>query len=89
MKQESKSKKGDLVAELTTAIEAVLKQNDSDSSKRIGKTIKYASEEVVKKFLKRVKQKDKKAQKQTKKATDTNKNKPVAKPKAKKAVVTE
>ncbi len=87
MTKDTKHTKAKLVAELTAAIETVLKQNDGDSSKKIGKTIKYASEEVVKKFLKRVKEKDKKAEKAAKKAGVATKAKPAVKPKAKKASV--
>ena len=87
MTKDIKNKKGSLIAELSAAIETVLKQNDSDSSKKVGKAIKSASEEVAKKFLKRVKQKDKKAQKAKNKATVSSKAKPAAKTRKKKEPV--
>jgi|GEM_PF-3808721 len=87
MAKDKKNKKDALIAELSTAIEAVLKQNDRDSSGRIGKTIKSASAEVAKKFLKRVKQKDKKAQKVKNKATVSSKAKPAVSTRKKKGTV--
>jgi len=87
--KDSKNTKAKLVTELATAIEAVLKHNDGETSKKIGKTIQYASEEIVKKFLKRVKEKDKKAEKAAKKTAGAKgKAKVEEKPKAKKAPVT-